>query len=177
MARRRPRCGHVTALYLLGVGHRHSADVAPGISPVLPRFVFSPLSGKAQRSAHRYTLVRLAFDRIESHRHWLPDVGFRRVHLPRSAAKLDGPDSRRAHDFACVGGDASDHRMDLACRCFGLPGLRLARPLAAAALDPPRLWFGPDRRPHVYDPRRNLRRTTGCRRDVHHSIYDLRRGA
>ena len=46
---------------------------------------------------------------------------------------IDGPDSRRADDFAGVGGDAPDNRMDLACRCFIF--------LAYA-------WFGPGcRRP------------------------------
>ena len=49
--------------------------------------------------------------------------------------------------------------------------------LAASALDPSRLRHRPFGRSHVHDVGRDLWHTAGCRRDVYHSIYDLRRGA
>ena len=102
--------------------------------------LFSSIRQRAKVGSGR-TLVRLAFDRIVSS----PSVtrcGISKSSSTAQRCQLDGPDSRRAHDFAGVGGNAPDNRMDLPVVAI-VSRLRLVRTLAAAALDPP--GYGLDR--------------------------------
>jgi hypothetical protein len=106
--------------------------------------------------------------------HSLHAGGLRRVHLQIGRPDQLGSVFRGSAHPPHIGGEPQNSWMDNT-RCDpGFHSVCLRWPLSSRALDSQRLRPLPPHRPHVHDPRRDLRRPHRCLLHVHNPFHNLR---